>query len=37
MAAFRYLVHDVPESVTFYTSRLGFKLVEYVPGWELML
>src|SRR5947207_6648343 len=37
MAAFRNLVHDVPESVTFYTSRLGFKLVEqYGPAMAIL-
>jgi len=28
MAAFRYLVNDVPASIDFYTLHLGFKLVE---------
>jgi catechol 2,3-dioxygenase-like lactoylglutathione lyase family enzyme len=37
VAAFRYLVHDVPVSVTFYTSHLGFKLVEqYGPAMAIL-
>src|SRR6476661_7871223 len=37
MAAFRYLVNDVPVSIEFYTSHLGFKIVEqYGPAMAIM-
>src|SRR2546430_1317307 len=37
MAAFRYLVADVSASVTFYTSHLGFKVVEqYGPAMAIL-
>jgi len=37
MAAFRYLVNDVPASVEFYTSHLGFKLIEqYGPAMAIL-
>jgi len=37
MAAFRYLVNDVPASIEFYTSHLGFKLVEqYGPAMAIL-
>jgi len=37
MAAFRYIVSDVPAAVTFYTSQLGFKLVEqYGPAMAIV-
>lgn len=28
MAAFRYIVHDVPEAITFYHDLLGFELLQ---------
>ena len=37
MAAFRYIVSEVPAAVTFYTSQLGFKLVEqYGPAMAIV-
>ena len=37
MASFRYLVHDVDASVAFYTSALGFDLVEqYGPAMAIV-
>jgi catechol 2,3-dioxygenase-like lactoylglutathione lyase family enzyme len=37
MAVFRYLVHDVSSSITFYTTHLGFRLVEhYGPAMAIL-
>jgi catechol 2,3-dioxygenase-like lactoylglutathione lyase family enzyme len=37
MAAFRYLVNDVPASIEFYTSHLGFNVVEqYGPAMAIL-
>jgi len=37
MAAFRYLVNDVPAAVEFYTTHLDFKLIEqYGPAMAIL-